>query len=189
MADVSSLLARVWWRVVYPTDGLKKRSRLSDSYDLSRKKRCRDGAGEDATAAGGDADVAKFTQRHVDYFEQVKQAEIARIRAEYEQFIMKKDAEFQRGRQELMQTHERLHHQSKDVERLQGENKLLKRAIAIQSQQKDEVQQENAALRNLTTQAAEHIKRLEQANYTLRVHLQTSTNSGHGHRQQPPDVY
>ncbi|RLN26379.1 hypothetical protein BBJ28_00002342 [Nothophytophthora sp. Chile5] len=184
---------------VYPTDGLKKRSRLSDSYDLSRKKRCRDGAGEDATAAGGDADVAKFTQRHVDYFEQVKQAEIARIsltvicvwvrRAEYEQFIMKKDAEFQRGRQELMQTHERLHHQSKDVERLQGENKLLKRAIAIQSQQKDEVQQENAALRNLTTQAAEHIKRLEQANYTLRVHLQTSTNSGHGHRQQPPDVY
>jgi len=51
------------------------------------------------------------------------------------------------------------------------------------------VQNENHALKQLATQTAEHMKRLEQANYTLRVHLQTSNNAGLGHPQQPPDVY
>ncbi|KAL3671259.1 hypothetical protein V7S43_003191 [Phytophthora oleae] len=173
---------------VYP-DGLKKRSRLADSFDLSRKRQRRglaETAGQDEAEA--EADVAKYSQRHVEYFEQVKQAEIARIRAEYEQFIMKKDMEFQRLGQELQHTQERVAHQASDMARLQGENKLLKRAVAIQNQQKEEVQQENNALKQLATQAAEHIKKLEQANYTLRVHLQTSTSASIGHHQ-PPDVY
>ncbi|EEY58127.1 uncharacterized protein PITG_00742 [Phytophthora infestans T30-4] len=76
---------------------------------------------------------------------------------------------------------ERVAAQASDAARLQGENKLLKRAVAIQNQQKEEVQNENNALKQLATQAAEHMKRLEQANYTLRVHLQTSTNAGLGH--------
>ncbi|POM61119.1 hypothetical protein PHPALM_2723 [Phytophthora palmivora] len=168
---------------VYP-DGLKKRSRLADSFDLSRKRQRRVGEPQDDAAD----DVAKYSQRHVEYFEQVKQAEIARIRAEYEQFIMKKDAEFQRLGHELQHTQERVAQQANDVARLQSENKLLKRAVAIQNQQKEEVQNENNALKQLATQAAEHMKRLEQANYTLRVHLQTSTSSGIAH-QQPPDVY
>lgn len=174
--------------VVYP-DGLKKRSRLGDSFDMSRKKRQRRvGETSGQEDAADDADVAKYSQRHVEYFEQVKQAEIARIRAEYEQFIMKKEADFQRLGQELQHTQERAVHQANDVARLQGENKLLKRAVAIQNQQKEEVQQENNALKQLATQAAEHMKRLEQANYTLRVHLQTSTSAAIGHHQ-PPDVY
>ncbi|KAG7379618.1 hypothetical protein PHYPSEUDO_008345 [Phytophthora pseudosyringae] len=174
---------------VYP-EGLKKRSRLADSFELSRKRQRR-GAGEanGQDEATDEADVAKYSQRHVEYFEQVKQAEIARIRAEYEQFIMKKDAEFQRLGQELQHTQERAAHQANDVARLQSENKLLKRAVAIQNQQKEEVQGENNALKQLATQAAEHMKRLEQANYTLRVHLQTSTSAGMGHHHQPPDVY
>ncbi|KAF1787640.1 hypothetical protein GQ600_18361 [Phytophthora cactorum] len=156
---------------VYP-EGLKKRSRLADSFDLSRKRQRR-GVGETngQDEATDDADLAKYSQRHVEYFEQVKQAEIARIRSEYEQFIMKKEAEFQRLGQELQQTQERVSLQSND------------------NQQKEEVQNENNALKQLATQAAEHMKRLEQANYTLRVHLQTSTSAGIGHQQQPPDVY
>ncbi|KAL4165289.1 hypothetical protein KRP22_004018 [Phytophthora ramorum] len=172
---------------VYP-NGLKKRSRLTEPYDLSRKKRQRQASnGQDE--AVDETDVAKYSQRHVEYFEQVKQAEIARIRAEYEQFIMKKDAEFQRLGQQLQHTQERVAAQASDVARLHGENKLLKRAVAIQNQQKEEVQHENSALKQLATQAAEHMKRLEQANYTLRVHLQTSTSAGNGHHYQPPDVY
>lgn len=101
---------------------------------------------------------------------------------------MKRDVEFQRLRQELMAMHERLQHQDKDAERLNGENRLLKRAITIQNQQKEEAQQESNMLKGLATQAAEHIKRLEQANYTLRVHLQTSTSSSYS-QQQPPDVF
>ncbi|KAK1944764.1 hypothetical protein P3T76_003297 [Phytophthora citrophthora] len=102
---------------------------------------------------------------------------------------MKKDVEFQRLGQEFQHTQERVNQQNSDMVRLQGENKLLKRAVAIQNQQKEEVQQENNALKQLATQAADHIKKLEQANYTLRVHLQTSTSAGMGHQQQPPDVY
>ncbi|KAE9025881.1 hypothetical protein PR003_g9118 [Phytophthora rubi] len=174
---------------VYP-EGLKKRSRLGESFELSRKKRQRrvgEAGGQDD--GPDEADVAKYSQRHVEYFEQVKQAEIARIRAEYEQFILKKEAEFQRLGQELQHTQERVAQQASDVARLQGENKLLKRAVGIQNQQKEEVQHENNALKQLATQAAEHMRRLEQANYTLRVHLQTSTSAGNGHQQQPPDVY
>ncbi|TMW64308.1 hypothetical protein Poli38472_012930 [Pythium oligandrum] len=184
-------------------DGLKKRSRLmtSETYELSRLKRYRGAsAGEygAATASNENAmndedahkDVPKYTQRHVDYFEQVKQAEIARIRAEYEQYIMKKDVEFQQCRQELGRLQEHAQHQDKELHRLHEENKLLKRAVNIQNQQKGEIQQENTVLKSLATQAAEHIKRLEQTNYALRVHLQTSTSSGrssdHSH---PPDVY
>lgn len=181
---------------MYP-DGLKKRSRLlsaAESYDVSRKKRFRagdaSGNGEDgsSSASAAAADAPKYSQRHVDYFEQVKQAEIARIRTEYEQYIMKRDAEFQRCRQELGAAHERLQHQDRELERLQGENRLLKRAITIQNQQKEEAQHESAMLKGLASQAAEHIKRLEQANYTLRVHLQTSTSASIS-QQQPPDVF
>lgn len=76
---------------MYP-EGLKKRARLlsaTDAYESARKKRFRavdvPGAGEDTasgvTGAGASAaDAPKYSQRHVDYFEQVKQAEIARIR-------------------------------------------------------------------------------------------------------------
>ncbi|CAH0478361.1 unnamed protein product [Peronospora belbahrii] len=175
------------------TNGLKKRSRLNESFDLSRKKRQRC-VGENTTTSAtedtiDESDVVKSCQRHVAYFEQnVKQAEIARMKTEYDHFLMKKEVEFQQLGQELQQTQDRMMHQANELMRLQGENKLLKRAVAIQNQQKDEVQQENKTLKQLTTQAAEHIKRLEQANYTLRVHLQTSTNATIGYRQ-PPDVY
>lgn len=168
---------------MYP-EGLKKRSRLGESFELSRKKRQRR-VGENGAQDDGpdEADVAKYSQRHVEYFEQVKQAEIARIRAEYEQFILKKEAEFRH------ETQQRAAQQAGEVARLQGENKLLKRAVNIQNEQNQAMEQENTALKQLATQAAEHIRRLEQANYTLRVHLQTSTSAGLGHQQQPPDVY
>lgn len=179
---------------VYP-DGLKKRSRLlsaAETFDVARKKRFRGGdapgGGEDGAAQAAAADAPKYSQRHVDYFEQVKQAEVARIRTEYEQYIMKREAELQRCRQELGAAHERLQQQDREVERLQGENRLLKRAITIQNQQKEEAQHESAVLKGLAAQAAEHIKRLEQANYTLRVHLQTSTSASVS-QQQPPDVF
>ncbi|GAB9469491.1 hypothetical protein Gpo141_00006769 [Globisporangium polare] len=175
---------------------LKKRSRhaASESFELSRSKRYRSGleaapSAEETAAAEAAKDVPKYTQRHVEFFEQAKQAEIARIRAEYEQFIMKKEVDFQNVRRELQQVHEAVQAKDKELERLQSESKLLKRAITIQNQQKEECQQENAVLRNLTTQAAEHIKRLEQSNYALSVHLQTSTSSSSSGRFQPPDVF
>lgn len=102
---------------------------------------------------------------------------------------MKKELELQICRRELQHALGAVHAKDRDVERLAGENRLLKRAITIQSQQKDECQQENAVLRTLATQAAEHIKRLEQSNYALSVHLHTSTNTAASSPFQPPDVF
>ncbi|KAI9914537.1 hypothetical protein PsorP6_007847 [Peronosclerospora sorghi] len=174
---------------VYPS-GLKKRSRLGDSFDLSRKKRPKRWVGESSGSddALDDVDVAKYSQRHVDYFEQRKAAELARVRSEYDQLLVKKDAQVQQLHHEVHETHARVTHQERELVRLQGENKLLKRAVAIQKQQKDDVERENHALKHLAAQAADHMKRLEQANYTLRVHLQASTSAAIG-QYSPPDVF
>lgn len=65
---------------------LKKRSRhaASESFELARSKRYRGleatPSTEEIAAAEAAKDVPKYTQRHVEFFEQAKQAEIARIR-------------------------------------------------------------------------------------------------------------
>lgn len=63
---------------------LKKRSRhgTSDSFELARSKRYRglEAAAEETAAADAAKDVPKYTQRHVEFFEQAKLAEIARVR-------------------------------------------------------------------------------------------------------------
>ncbi len=155
------------------------------------KKRCRaiDFSSSGHEGKVEEADELKFTQRHFDYLEQVKQAEIARLRTEYEQFIMKKDQEMNQYKHQMAHLQERQFQHEKEMERLLSENKLLKRAVTIQNQQKEECQQENTMLKNLTTQAAEHIKRLEQTNYALRVHLQTSNSTNVGGTTQAPDVF
>jgi hypothetical protein len=102
---------------------------------------------------------------------------------------MKKEVEYQQFRQEAARMQEHIQAQDRDVQRLQSENKLLKRAITIQNQQKEECLQENAVLKTLATQAADHIKKLEQNNYALRVHLQTSTSSSGMGSSPNPDVY
>ncbi|CAI5744485.1 unnamed protein product [Peronospora destructor] len=170
-------------------NGLKKRSRLNESLDLIRNKRQRCVVDtNNHNDSIDDADVAKYSQRHVEYFEHLKQAEIARLKTEADQLMMKKEVDFQRLGQEFQSIQNQVNHQTNEMARLQGENRLLKHAVAIQNQQKEEVVQENKALKHLATQAAEHMKRLEQANYTLRVHLQASTNATVGYHQ-PPDVY
>ncbi|RMX67463.1 hypothetical protein DD238_001294 [Peronospora effusa] len=157
-------------------NGLKKRSRLNESLDLIRNKRQRCVVDTNIQHDNNDdADVAKYSQRHVEYFEHMKQAEIARIKTECDQLMMKKELDFQRLAHELQSTQNQVTCQTNEMVRLEGENRLLKRAVAIQNQQKEEVLQENKTLKQLATQAAEHMKRLEQANYTLRVHLQANT--------------
>jgi small-conductance mechanosensitive channel len=126
----------------------------------------------------------------MDYFDQVKQAELARLRTEYEQFILKKEQEMNHFKQQIVFLHEKNVAQEKEMEKNLQENKILKRAVTIQNQQKEECQQENIMLKSLAQQAAEHIKRLEQTNYALRVHLQTSTTSQIDHHtNSPPDVF
>ncbi|KAH9127864.1 hypothetical protein AeMF1_001904 [Aphanomyces euteiches] len=122
----------------------------------------------------GEDDLPKYSQRQFEYLEQVKQAELNRLRTECEQIILRKDKDIQNMHAEYDRLREMTMAQAKELEKVHGENKILRRAVAIQNQQKEEATQENTMLKQLTHQAAEHIKRLEQTNYALRVHLQTN---------------
>ncbi|OQR89578.1 hypothetical protein ACHHYP_06196 [Achlya hypogyna] len=168
-----------------------KRTRMIESpfvdmdVDSSRlmKRRCfqQEPAHED--------DLPKYSQRQFEYLDQAKQAEVSRLRAEFEHIMMRKEKELQDMRVE----HDRLRQictdQAKEAEKVQAENKILRRAVAIQNQQKEEATTENGMLKQLAHQAAEHIKRLEQTNYALRVHLQTSTGSNGSANTFSSDVY
>ncbi|EQC39386.1 hypothetical protein SDRG_03588 [Saprolegnia diclina VS20] len=134
-------------------------------------------------------DLPKYSQRQFEFLDQAKQAEMSRLRSEFEHIMMSKENELN----DLRMERERLRHvcteQAKEAEKIQAENKLLRRAVTIQNQQKEDATQENNVLKQIATQAAEHIKRLEQTNYALRVHLQASTGSNGSANTFSSDVY
>ncbi|ETV97493.1 hypothetical protein H310_09418 [Aphanomyces invadans] len=134
-------------------------------------------------------DLPKYTQRQFEYIEQVKISDLNRLRTECEQILLRKDKEMQEMRIALDRLRETCMGQAKEFEKIQAENKILRRAVTIQNQQKEEATQENAALKQLAVQAADHIKRLEQTNYALRVHLHTSSNDHGTSSHFSPDVY
>ncbi|OQR89490.1 hypothetical protein THRCLA_22681 [Thraustotheca clavata] len=134
-------------------------------------------------------DMPKYSQRQFEFLEQTKQADMARLRAEFDNFVMRKEKEMHEMRIEYERMRGVCTEQARELEKIQGENKILRRAVAIQNQQKEETSQENAVLKQLAHQAADHIKRLEQTNYALRVHLQTSTGLIGSSDTFSPDVY
>ena len=100
---------------------------------------------------------------------------------------MKKNQEIEMLSRDLYHRKQSETSYKQEMEKLNAENRLLKRAITIQNQKKEEAVHEASALKNLLQQAVDHIKRTEQANYALRVHLQTNENVSADSR--PPDVF
>lgn len=77
-----------------------------------------------------------------------------------------------------------------EVDKLNAENKILRKAVTIQNGQKEGALREIAHWKNSTEQANLHIKKVEQSNYALRVHLQALETSNAPHfRSHQPDVY
>ncbi|RHX98068.1 hypothetical protein DYB37_004009 [Aphanomyces astaci] len=144
------------------------------SEDASRmiKRRCF------PQVAPSEDDLPKYSQRQFEYMEQAKHADLNRLRTECEQILLRKEKDMQEMRVEFDRLREMCMGQAKEFEKIQAENKILRRAVTIQNQQKEEATQENVALKQLAHQAADHIKRLEQTNYALRVHLHTSSAGG-----------
>lgn len=72
------------------------------------------------------------------------------------------------------------------------ENKILKRAVAIQQERGQQMTAELEGARQYKVQADERIRRLEQMNLTLQYQLQANSTSGNdfmGFGTRPPDVY
>lgn len=84
-----------------------------------------------------------------------------------------------------------LTHLQTDHEKIQKENKLLRRAVNIQQDRQNQAENEIKAAHEFRAGAQGQIKKLEQVILSLRYHLQAQQpsygNDFMGHR--PPDVY
>jgi hypothetical protein len=72
------------------------------------------------------------------------------------------------------------------------ENKILKRAVAIQQERQNQMTAELEGARRFKAEADERIRRLEQLNLTLQYRLQANIASGNDFMwssPRPPDVY
>ena len=87
----------------------------------------------------------------------------------------------------LKSENESLHTQNQKVE---NENRILKRAVTIQQDRQHQVNAELEGARTFKEQAEERIRRLEQMNLTLQYQLQAQNSSGNDFMAfRPPDVY
>ena len=74
------------------------------------------------------------------------------------------------------------------ADRLERENLVLKRAVAVQARRLEATDGEKAALERTVSAQAERLRRAERTNYALSVHLHRASPGGiPDHR--PPDVY
>ena len=109
-------------------------------------------------------------RRHIDH----QSSEINRLTSEKDQAVAERDA--------LRTEHDRA----------TSENRILKKAVAIQQERGNQANSELEGARQFKAQAEERIRRLEQMNLTLQYQLQAQSSSGNdfiGFNPRPPDVY
>ena len=74
------------------------------------------------------------------------------------------------------------------ADRLERENQVLKRAVAVQARRLEATDGEKAALERTVSAQAERLRRAERTNYALSVHLHRASPGGMPDNR-PPDVY
>ena len=74
------------------------------------------------------------------------------------------------------------------ADRLERENLVLKRAVAVQARQLEATDGEKPALERTVSAQAERLRRAERTNYALSVHLHRASPGGMPDNR-PPDVY
>jgi chromosome segregation ATPase len=139
-----------------------------------RQKRCRQ-EGDDENF-----DVPRYTARQMGELEQTKNQEIESLKAQMQQYMTEKEQELAQKQEETSQLHNQIEQGKAELERLNQENSVLKHGIRIQQGQVINAQaeceakyfQERESLVKMGVEAAEHIRRLEAANYSLRVQLE-----------------
>ena len=115
--------------------------------------------------------VVDDLRRHIDH----QSSEISRLTSEKDQAAAERDA--------LRTEHDRV----------TSENKILKKAVAIQQERQNQAAAEMDAARRYKAEADERIRRLEQMNLALQYRLQAQEpcagNDFMGFSPRPPDVY
>lgn len=111
---------------------------------------------------------------------------------ELQQMVEQQAAEIQRLKCEKESTHVSVSQISSQHAKVEHENKILKRAVAIQQERQNQMTGELEAARLFKAGAEDRIRRLEQMNLTLQFRMQATSASGDdfmGISRRPPDVY
>lgn len=111
----------------------------------------------------------------------------------FQKTIEKQNAEILSLRQEKESMRSELNKLTETQDKTLHENKILKKAVALQQQRQNVANNELEAARNYRVEAENKIKSLEQVINSLRYHLQAQQphigNDFMGMNPRPPDVY
>lgn len=111
---------------------------------------------------------------------------------ELQAMVEQQAAEIQRLKSEKESVEASASQLSSQQQPILHENKILKRAVAIQQERQNQMTAEVEGARRFKTEAEERIRRLEQLNLTLQYRLQANMASGNDFMwssPRPPDVY
>lgn len=110
---------------------------------------------------------------------------------ELHQMVEQQAAEIQRLKTEKESTEASATQLSSQHAKVEHENKILKRAVAIQQERGTQMNAELEGARQFKVQAEDRIRRLEQMNLSLQYQLQANSSTGNDFMgfSRPPDVY
>mmetsp|Transcript_36650 Transcript_36650/g.62401 ORF Transcript_36650/g.62401 Transcript_36650/m.62401 type:complete len:225 (+) Transcript_36650:152-826(+) len=111
---------------------------------------------------------------------------------ELQHMVQQQAAEIERLKSEKESAQASATQLSSQHAKVEGENKILKRAVAIQQERQNHMNAELEGARQFKAQAEDRIRRLEQMNLTLQYQLQANSATGNdfmAFNPRPPDVY
>mmetsp|Transcript_8563 Transcript_8563/g.18381 ORF Transcript_8563/g.18381 Transcript_8563/m.18381 type:complete len:229 (-) Transcript_8563:199-885(-) len=112
---------------------------------------------------------------------------------ELQQLIGQQASEIERNKTEKEVAQASAAELSAQNDKVEHENKILKRAVTIQQERQNQMSSELEAARRFRVEAEDRIRRLEQVNLTLQYQLQAANSSSGndfmGFSPRPPDVY
>mmetsp|Transcript_24705 Transcript_24705/g.37035 ORF Transcript_24705/g.37035 Transcript_24705/m.37035 type:complete len:202 (-) Transcript_24705:158-763(-) len=121
-----------------------------------------------------------------------QQQQHQQIVADLKRLVDQQAAEIEKLKGENDENQKRTSQMIAAFEKVSNENRILKKAVAIQQERQNQAVQEVERARHENAGANDRIRRLEQMNLQLRYQLQTtniSTNDFAGFGPRPPDVY
>jgi hypothetical protein len=144
----------------------------------------------DGQQLGFDGGMSSSSGIPSNQMEQYHQSVVMSLKTEHQMAMNRKEQELQHLRHEHQQLINRCQEMTKEHNACLEENRVLKRAVAIQDNKYRELSNTNQQMQQVMALAAEHVAKLEQANreLTALVHACEHGSFG-GFPPGPPDVY
>lgn len=135
-------------------------------------------------------DIPRYSQRDMLKFQHEHESTISSMRSELDRVVHIKAQEVDDVRNKFNSAMECLCNCQQHNAKLDEENKILKRAVAIQENRQKEQTTVNQQLRDALYQALEHISGLERTNNSLKEMFRRSSNGPDFiSPRPPPDVF